>query len=111
MTPDMAAVARTGDRSVDFLFDNPGISTPPKDAPTRYQWQRLVEYSDFADWAAVSRHFAPLFAKAAQISEGSPLAAEPRRTAAAYPPPLHPAAPPPQPIGRQSAWEREGQYG
>src|SRR3546814_2249068 len=82
MTPDIAAVARTGDRSVDFLFENPEISTPPKDAPTRYQWQRLVEYSDFADWAAVSRHFAPLFAKAAQISEGSPLEAEARRIAA-----------------------------
>src|SRR3546814_9093172 len=72
MTPDMAAVARTGDRSVDFLFDNPGISTPPKDAPTRYQWQRLVEYSDFAAWAAVSRHFAPLFAKAQPIHAGPP---------------------------------------
>jgi transglutaminase-like putative cysteine protease len=92
MTPDMAAVARTGDRSVDFLFDNPGISTPPKDAPTRYQWQRLVEYSDFADWAAVSRHFAPLFAKAAQIPDGSPLEAEARRIAAAYTRPLDRAA-------------------
>jgi transglutaminase-like putative cysteine protease len=92
MTPDMAAVARTGDRSIDFLFDNPGISTPPKDAPTRYQWQRLVEYSDFADWAAVSRHFAPLFAKAAQIPDGSPLEAEARRIAAAYTHPLDRAA-------------------
>lgn len=92
MTPDMAAVARTGDRSVDFLFDNPAALTPPKDAPARYQWQRLVEYSDFADWTAVSRHFAPLFAKAARIPEGSSLKAEARRIAAAHVRPLDRAA-------------------
>src|SRR3546814_276453 len=39
MTPDMAAVALNGGRSVDFLFDNPATLTPPKDAPARYQWQ------------------------------------------------------------------------
>lgn len=92
MTPDMAAVARTGDRSVDFLFDNPATLTPPKDAPARYQWQRLVEFSDFADWTSVSRHFAPLYAKAAHIPEGSPLKAETRRIAAAHARPLDRAA-------------------
>lgn len=84
MTPDMAAVARNGDRSVDFLFDNPATLTPPKDAPARYQWQRIVEYSDFDNWAAVSRHFAPLYAKAARIPEGSPLKVEAQRIAAAH---------------------------
>ena len=84
MTPDMAAVATNGERSVDFLFDNPATLTPPKDAPARYQWQRLVEFSDFANWAAVSRHFAPLFTQAAHIPEGSPLKSEARRIAAAH---------------------------
>ncbi|HEY0597659.1 DUF3857 domain-containing protein, partial [Sphingopyxis sp.] len=92
MTPDMAAVARRGERSVDFPFDNPGAMTPPKDAPARFQWQRLVEYSDFADWAAVSRHFAPLYAKAAHLSESSPLKAEARRISSAHPRPLDQAA-------------------
>jgi hypothetical protein len=92
MTPDMAAVARTGDRRIDVLLDNPAALTPPKDAPMRYQWQRMVEFSDFADWAAVSRHFAPLYAKAAQIPEGSPLKAEARRIAAAHVRPLDRAA-------------------
>lgn len=92
MTPDMAAAARTGERSVDFLFDNPGALAPPKDAPARYQWQRMVEFSDFADWAAVSRHFAPLYAKAAHIPEASPLKAEARRIAAAHARPLERAA-------------------
>src|SRR3546814_17750022 len=93
MTPDMAAVARTGDRSVDFLFDHPGISTPPKDAPTRYQWQRPVEYSDFADRAAVARHFDPLFEKAAQTSEGPHPAAATRPTQATDNPPPPRTAP------------------
>ena len=92
MTPDMAAVARTGDHSVDFLFDNPPTLTPPKDAPPRFLWQRMVEFSDFADWRAVSRHFAPLYAKAAHIAEGSPLKAEARRIAAAHADPLDRAA-------------------
>lgn len=84
MTPDMAAVARNGDRSIDFLFDNPETLTPPKDAPARYQWQRIVEYSDFDDWAAVSRHFSPLYAKAARIPEGSSLKVEAQRIVAAH---------------------------
>jgi len=92
MTPDMAAKAQSGEGSIDFRFDNPPMMAPPKDAPARYQWQRIVEYSDFADWAGVSRHFAPLFAKAAHLAEGSPLKAEARRIAAAHDRPLDRAA-------------------
>lgn len=92
MTSDMAAIARPRDGGVDFAFDNPAMLTPPKDAPARYQWQRVVEFTDFADWATISRHFAPLFAKAARIPDGSPLAAEADRIAAAHARPLDRAA-------------------
>ncbi|WP_262408204.1 DUF3857 domain-containing protein [Sphingopyxis sp. OPL5] len=92
MTPEMTAAARAGASGIDFPFDNPAIKTAAKDAPPRFQWQRVVEYSDFADWSAVSRHFAPLFAKAAQIPDGSPLKAEARRIAAAHTRPLDRAA-------------------
>lgn len=92
MTPDMAAIARPRDGGFDFAFDNPVMLTPPKDAPARYQWQRIVEYTDFADWATISRHFAPLYAKAAHVPAGSPLEAEGRRIAAAHPRPLDRAA-------------------
>ena len=92
MTPDMAAAARSGDRGIDFRFDDPAMQAPPKDAPARYQWQRTVEFTNFADWAAISRHFAPLYAKAAQIPDGSPLKAEARRIAAAHQRPLDRAA-------------------
>ncbi|HET6523285.1 DUF3857 domain-containing protein [Sphingopyxis sp.] len=88
MTPDIAPVARSRADGIDFSFDNPAMLTPPKDAPGRYQWQRIVEFTDFADWATISRHFAPLFAKAARIDEGSALDREAARIAAAHAAPL-----------------------
>ncbi|MFN3389798.1 MAG: transglutaminase domain-containing protein, partial [Allosphingosinicella sp.] len=88
MAPDMAAVAKTGARGVRFDFDNPATIAPPKDAPVRYAWQRVVEYSDFSDWAAISRHFAPLYAKASRLAPGSPLRQEAQRIAAAHAEPL-----------------------
>jgi hypothetical protein len=88
MTPDMsAAMVKTG-RALDFRFDNPAAVSPPKDAPARYQWQRAVEYSDFADWAAFSRHFAPLYVKAATLAPGSAVKQEASRIAAAHASPL-----------------------
>jgi hypothetical protein len=88
MSPEMkaAAVERAG--GVDFRFDDPATLTPPKDAPARYQVLRTVEYSDFADWSAVSRHFAPLYKKAAQLSTASPVKREAARIAAAHATPL-----------------------
>ncbi|WP_239019628.1 DUF3857 domain-containing transglutaminase family protein [Sphingomonas suaedae] len=84
MTPDMSAIVQQATGAVDFRFDNPEYLTPPKDSPPRYQWQRIVEYSDFADWAAISRHFAPLYATAAKLAKGSALTQEAARIAAAH---------------------------
>lgn len=81
-SPDMAKVARSSPRAADFRFDNPGVLTPPKDAPARFQWQRIVQYSNFSDWAAVSRRLAPLFAKAARLSPESSLKPEAAKIAA-----------------------------
>jgi len=92
MTADLEPVALRSDRAIDFRFDNPPTVSPPADAPARYQWQRIVQYSDFADWASLSRHFAPLYAKAATLTPGSPLTAEAQRIAAAYHTPMDRAA-------------------
>lgn len=92
MTPDLEPLAQRSDRTIDFRFDNPPLLSPPNDAPPRYQWQRIVQYSDFADWASVSRHFAPLYVKAATLTPSSPLIAEGQRIAAAYRTPLDRAA-------------------
>jgi transglutaminase-like putative cysteine protease len=88
MTPEMAAAAQRQARAVTFSFDNPGPLTPPNDAPPRYGWQRVIEYSDFPDWASISRHFARLFTQAATLDAGSPLREEARRIAAAHSTPL-----------------------
>ncbi len=88
LSADMEAAAERSERAVEFQFDNPATWTPPKDAPARYRWQRVVEYSDFSDWTAISRHFAPLYANAASLDAASPLKAEARRIAAAHPSPL-----------------------
>lgn len=88
ITPDLAPIAKNGAQQIDFLFDNPPVLVPPKDAPPRYQVQRIVEFSDFADWASISRRFAPLYAKAATLAADSPLKREAARIAAAHASPL-----------------------
>lgn len=88
MTDDMMAAMTTGERAIDFRFDNPAGLSPPKDAPARYQWQRAVEYTDFADWAALSRHFAPLYERAATLDANSAIKREASRIAIAQRSPL-----------------------
>lgn len=88
MSNDITTVAVVGERTVDLRFDNPPTVSPPKDAPARYRWQRALEYSEFADWPAVSRHFAPLYAKAATLDANSALRREAARIAAANATPL-----------------------
>ena len=85
VTPDLASIAQTGEHAVSFQLDDPGASSPPKDAPPRFQWQRTVEYSRFSDWPAVSRRLAPLYARAATLSPTSPLVQEAKRIAAGAP--------------------------
>lgn len=88
MTPDMTAAMQSDARSVDFRFDNPPIQSAPNDAPPRYQWQRVAEFSDFHDWPSLSRHFAPLYAKASTLAPGSSIKAEAARLNAANATPL-----------------------
>lgn len=83
LSPDMAAVAKRRERGLTVDLDHPAVLSPPKDAPPRFNWQRVIEYSDFADWASVSRHFAPIYSKAARFSAGSSLREEARRIATA----------------------------
>lgn len=84
LTPDFAEIARNGADSLEIRTDNPGILNPPKDAPPRYAWQRIVEYSDFASWPDVSRRIAALYGTASRLRESSPLRQEAARIAAAH---------------------------
>ena len=64
--------------------DNIPAEAPPEDAPPRYGLNRVAEYSDFADWQAVSSRFQPLYDEAATIPAGSDLREEAQRIAAAH---------------------------
>lgn len=71
-------------RSVDYRFEDRKVKPPVKDAPPRYLFSDTIQFSDYADWAAVSRNIAPPFAKAATLSDGSPVKREAARIAAAH---------------------------
>ena len=89
---DTAPRLESGDRMIRLAYDNPAVAAPPKDAPPRFTWQRVVEYSRFPDWASISRLFAPLYRTASTLDHGSPLRAEASRIMAASPVPLARAA-------------------
>lgn len=59
----------------------------PEGAPTRFSMVNAVEVTQFKDWQAVSRLFAPIYAKAATLAPNSPLKTEAARIAAASPDP------------------------
>ena len=81
LSPDFADAAVSGDRRITIQMDNPDVLSPPADAPPRYGWQRIMQYSDFADWAAISRLMNGLFVEAATLSANSPVKAEAARIA------------------------------
>ena len=69
-------ITKGGDRVLEMTLDDLQPVQPPKLAPTRYQFGRLVEFSDYADWATVGALMAPLYAKAAILPETGSLADE-----------------------------------
>lgn len=91
-TPDINSKITRGARSVTYAEDMPAVLKPPKDAPPRYNWQRVLAYSDYADWQSVSSRFAPLFRKAATLAPNSPIKQEAAEIAAAYADPRDRAA-------------------
>ncbi|MGB7407192.1 MAG: DUF3857 domain-containing transglutaminase family protein, partial [Pontixanthobacter sp.] len=76
MTDDISAmVTRTGN-AIEVAADNLPILTAPQNAPPRYSWQRILQYSDFDDWQSVSRRFHPLYMEAAELGDRSPIISE-----------------------------------
>lgn len=65
-----------------YTLSDPASVTIPDGAPIRYAVSRLVQFSAYPDWAAVSHAFATPFARAAAVSPTSPIKAEAARIAA-----------------------------
>ena len=85
LTPDLQRQAVRQADSIEMRFDNPEALSPPQDAPARYSWVRVLEYSDFKNWRDVSRRSWQLFDGASRLSPDSPLKQEAARIAAANP--------------------------
>ncbi|MEG3163577.1 DUF3857 domain-containing protein [Sphingomonas sp. PB2P19] len=62
----------------ELTLNLPAAKQPemPNDAPARYRFPPVLEVATFADWADVSRTFAPLYATDGAVAPGSPLARE-----------------------------------
>lgn len=75
-TADLAPMIKRDARTVAIAADMPGSQSAPKNAPPRYNWQRVLEFSDFQDWSAVSSRIAPLFIKASALQPNSAIRQE-----------------------------------
>lgn len=91
-TNDLKDIIKQTDQAIEARFDNPANLIAASDAPSRYNWRRVVEYSDYPAWGAISRRFAPLYAKAAKLSGASPIKKESDRILATHSAPLDRAA-------------------
>lgn len=88
LSSDLSPIAENTAEAVEVRFDNPPMQVLPKDAPARYQLNRIVEYSDFPDWAAISRRFAPMYGTATKLGSNSVVKREAGRLAKAHATPL-----------------------
>ncbi|MEJ2459368.1 MAG: DUF3857 domain-containing protein [Novosphingobium sp.] len=73
---------------LEFAVPIPKQPEIPEDAPKRYLPLPILEMSTFKDWEEVSQLFAPLYQGKGQIADGTPLAAEADKIAAATSDPL-----------------------
>lgn len=80
---DLAGKIERTEGSASYTIDMPGATKPPKDAPPRYNWNRMIAFSDFASWQDLSSRFAPLYDKAATLTPKSKLRGEAAAIAAA----------------------------
>ena len=92
LTDDFGDAVTRRRNGIDIMFDDPDSVSAPAAAPPRYNWLRMLEYSDFADWQSISRRVDPLFEAAAVIEPGSSLEKEADRIAAAHSDPAARAA-------------------
>jgi len=90
-----AAPRRQGDQWV-FEVDRRAVLPPrmPDDLPTRYYLDKIFQFTDFTDWAAISKLMAPLYVRAETLEADSPLRAEIERIRASIRP-IRRGRPPP----------------
>lgn len=81
--PPLKTASAKGATTAALTIDDVQPVIAPQGAPPRYDETRVVEFSDFKDWAALSALMAPLYDKAATLPADAKLDAEIARIAAA----------------------------
>ena len=71
-------VLRDGYRTIEVALPLAEPAPVPEDAPWRFQRPAVLRVGSFADWPELSRIMAPHFESAAQLADGSPIAAQAR---------------------------------
>jgi Domain of Unknown Function with PDB structure (DUF3857) len=87
-SPDVPRLKETlGGGRKELIYDlrDPRAVITAVGAPARANIRRVVEYSDFTSWRAVSAHVWPLYAKASALARESPIRGEIARIAASTP--------------------------
>ena len=85
LTEDLIPNASKGAHEITLKFDNAETLSPLKDAPPRYNWMRILQYSDFESWGEISRQFSPLFERASELAANSSVKTEAARIAKQHP--------------------------
>jgi tetratricopeptide (TPR) repeat protein len=91
MMPGVTATAKPLDaKSTELVIPLPVAKLPdlPKNMPSRYQAMPMLQFSSFADWGAVAKVMAPLYAVKGAIAPGSDLARRVDAIAAHSPDPV-----------------------
>lgn len=83
-SPEIAGLVQQSGNAVSVEMRAPPQINLPDGAPFRYALQRYIDFTDFADWTALSRRIHPLYVEAAKLTPGSELKAEAARIAARH---------------------------
>ncbi len=79
LTTDLEPLATRSANAITITANSAAPLIPPRDAPLRYHWQRILEFSDFENWPAVSARFDGLFKTARTLGDDSAVAREAAR--------------------------------
>jgi len=85
--PLLKTIKAGGETSIELSADNLEPYNVPNGAPIRYYIGRLIELTDFANWSDLGAAMAPLYQKAAILSDRGPLHSELQRIEALSPDP------------------------
>ncbi|MCM8556459.1 DUF3857 domain-containing protein [Sphingomicrobium sediminis] len=86
--PEMEDDTDDGMRELTWQYQELEELELPNRAPARFRRNRVVELSDFADWAEVAETLIPYYEEAAQFEEGGRLAGELDKIAAEHADPV-----------------------